>query len=169
MAGAALVYPAKAIAFVWDDFDQWARFPPTLDGGAWFQRDYPADYAAVLKLRDTVQGQPVIAEAVGGAYPHFARVSAYTGFRAVVGWGNHESQWRKDWPTQQEHDVDELFTTLDLGRARQLLDQYQVEYVVVGQMEREKYGSNPAALDKFAQLGVIAVNEQGTLVYRVNR
>ena len=166
---AALVYPAKAIGFVWDDWDRWSRLEPTLDGAAWMRRDLPADYAAIMRLRELVGGQPVIVEGVGGAYTHYARFSAYTGFRAVVGWGNHESQWRKDWPSQQEHDVDELYTTLDPSRARQLLDQYQVEYVVVGQMEREKYGSNPAALDKFAQLGVIAVNEQGTLVYRVNR
>jgi uncharacterized membrane protein len=166
---AALVYPAKAIGFVWDDFDRWARFEPTLDGAAWMRRDLPADYAAIQRLREVVPGQPVIAEAVGGAYTQFARVSAYTGFKAVVGWGNHESQWRKEWPSQQEHDVDELFNTLDLGRARQILDQYQVEYVVVGQKEREKYGSNSAALDKFAQLGAVAVNEQGTVVYRVNR
>ena len=170
LALAALVYPAKAIAFVWADFDQWARFPPTLDGAAWFKRDYPADFAAVQKLRDTVDGQPVIAEAVGGAYTHYARFSAYTGLRAVVGWGNHESQWRKEWPSQQEHDVDELYNTLDLGRARQLLDQYAVQYVVVGQLEHEKYATaGTAGLDKFAQLGTPVVNEMGSIVYRVNR
>ena len=166
---AALVYPVKAVAFVWNDFDQWSRFEPTLDGAAWMRHDMPADYAAIQDLRRTVPGQPVILEAEGGAYTHFARVAAYTGFRAVVGWGNHESQWRKDWPTQQEHDVDEMYQTMDLGRARQLLQQYQVAYVVVGQMEREKYGSNPAALDKFAQLGAPVVQEQGTVVYRVNQ
>ncbi|HXC62964.1 MAG TPA: DUF2298 domain-containing protein, partial [bacterium] len=95
---AALVYPVKAVAFVWNDFDQWSRFEPTLDGAAWMQHDMPADYAAIQDLRRTVPGQPVILEAEGGAYTHFARVAAYTGFRAVVGWGNHESQWRKDWP-----------------------------------------------------------------------
>lgn len=166
---AALVYPVKAVAFVWSDFDQWSRFEPTLDGAAWMQHDMPADYAAIQELRRTVPGQPVILEAEGGAYTHFARVAAYTGFRAVVGWGNHESQWRKDWPTQQEHDVDEMYQTTDLGRARQLLQQYQVAYVVVGQMEREKYGSNPAGLDKFAQLGAPVVQEQGTVVYRLNQ
>ena len=88
----------------------------------------------------------------------------------MVGWGNHESQWRKEWPSQTERDVDELYTTLDLGRARQLIDQYGVQYVVVGQLEREKYGASGAgALDKFAQLGGVAVNEMGTFVYRINR
>jgi uncharacterized membrane protein len=165
LALGALLYPAKAIAFVWDDFDASAHFDPTLDGAAWFQRDYPADFAAVRDLR-LLPGQPVIAEAVGGAYTHFARVSAYTGFRSVLGWGNHESQWRPSgWPTQVEADVNELYTTADPRRAMQLLDQYQVDYVFVGQLEREKYG---AGVDKFAQLlGAPVINEMGTLVYKV--
>lgn len=164
----ALVYPAKAIGFVWADFDNWARFPPTLDGAAWMRRDYPADYAAVQRIRESIAGQPVIAEAVGGAYSHYARVSAYTGLRALVGWGNHESQWRQEWPTRQERDCDELFTTQDLVRARQILDQYGVEYVFVGQLERQKYGAS-GGLDKFAQLGRPVVSEQGSVLYRINR
>jgi uncharacterized membrane protein len=165
---AALVYPVKAVAFVWADFDGSGR-QPTLDGADWMAHEMPADYAAIQDLRGLVGGQPVILEAEGGAYTHYARFAAYTGFRAVVGWGNHESQWRKDWPTQQEHDVDEMYQTTDLGRAKQLLQQYQVEYVVVGQMEREKYNANPSTLEKFAQLGTPVVQEQGTIVYRVNQ
>ncbi|MGH7441461.1 MAG: DUF2298 domain-containing protein [bacterium] len=167
LALGALVYPVKAIAFVWADFDQNAGFAPTLDGAAWFRRDYPADFAAVEQLRK-IPGQPIIAEAVGGAYTHFARVSAYTGFRAVVGWGNHESQWRPEgWPVQQENDVNELYTTENLVRARQILDKYGVDYVFVGSLERQKYG---AGVDKFAALlGPPVINEMGSLVYRVAR
>lgn len=168
LALAALVYPVQAIAFVWNDFDASAHFAPTLDGAAWFRRDYPADFAAVEQMRASIPGQPVIAEAVGGAYTHFARVSAYTGFRSVLGWGNHESQWRPSgWPMQTEADVNELYTTTDPNRAKQLLDQYQVEYVFVGQLEREKYAGG---VDKFAQmLGPPLINAMGTLVYKVNR
>jgi uncharacterized membrane protein len=164
----ALVYPAKAIAFVWADWDQWSRLPPSLDGAQWFRRDYPADYQAVLKIRDQIPGQPIIAEAVGGAYTHFARISAYTGLRAMVGWGNHESQWRKDWPQQAEHDCDELFQTQDLGRARGLIDQYGVDYVFVGQLEQQKYAAS-GGLAKFAQLGQPVINEGGSILYRINK
>jgi uncharacterized membrane protein len=36
----------------------------------------------------------VVAEAVGGAYSNYARISIYTGLPTVLGWGNHEGQWR---------------------------------------------------------------------------
>jgi uncharacterized membrane protein len=59
LALGALVYPAKAIAFVWADWDQWSRIPqPTLDGAAWFKRDYPADFAAVQAIRAQIPGHP---------------------------------------------------------------------------------------------------------------
>jgi uncharacterized membrane protein len=169
LALGALAYPVKAIAFVWEDWDRWQRIgQPTLDGAAWFKRDYPADYALVQRMRSEIPGQPVIAEACGGAYTRFARVSSYTGFRAVLGWANHQSQWRKQWPSQTEADCGELYQTQDLPRARALLDQYQVEYVFVGQLEREKHGAS-GGLDKFAQLGAPVMSEGSSVLYRVHR
>jgi uncharacterized membrane protein len=162
---AAAIYPAKAIAFVWADFDATARFQPTLDGGAWLARDYPGDYAVIQRMRRDISGHPVVAEAVGGAYTHFARVASYTGLPSVVGWGNHESQWRKQWPQQVEADVNELYGTLDTARARQLLGQYDVTYIFVGTLERQKYGAD--ALAKFAGFADVAFQDQGAIVYKV--
>ncbi len=163
----ALVYPVEAVAYVWDDFDQNAGMAPTLNGAAWLQRSDPGDFEAIQAMRK-FPGQPVIAEAEGGAYTHFARVSAYTGFRAIVGWGNHESQWRPEgWPLKQQNDVDELYTTTDTARALQILDAYGVDYVFVGTLERRKYG---AGVDKFARLlGPPVIDTLGTQVYRVVR
>ena len=164
LALGALIYPVKAVAFVWADYDA-QGLTPTLDGSVWFQREYPSDWAAVQQMRDKISGQPVIAEAIGNAYTHFARVAAYTGFRSVQGWANHEGQWRKDWAWGTGDEVDKLFTTADVNEARQLLDKYQVDYVFVGQLEREKYG---AGVDKFAQMfGQPFIQAGNTVVYKV--
>jgi YYY domain-containing protein len=164
LALGALVYPVKAVAFVWADYDA-QGLTPTLDGSVWFQRQYPADWAAVVQMREKISGQPVIAEAIGGAYTHFARVASYTGFRSVQGWANHEGQWRKDWAWGTGDEVDKLFSTADVNEARQLLDKYQVDYVFVGQLEHEKYG---AGVDKFAQMfGQPFIQAGSTVVYKV--
>jgi uncharacterized membrane protein len=164
LALAALVYPVKAIAFVWADYDA-QGLQPTLDGSVWFQREYPSDWAAVQQMRDRISGQPVIAEAIGNAYTHFARVAAYTGFRSVQGWANHEGQWRKDWAWDTGDQVDKLYSTADVNEARGILDRYQVDYVFVGQLEREKYG---AGVDKFAQMFPQPfIQTGGTVVYKV--
>jgi YYY domain-containing protein len=163
LALAALVYPLKAVAFVSADWDN-QRLEPTLDGSGWFQRQYPDDWQAIVQLRAKVKGQPVVAEAVGGAYTHYARVASYTGFKSVQGWANHEGQWRKAWAWGTGDDVDKLFNTPDMNEARRLLDQYQVDYVFVGQLEREKYKQG---VDKFAQLGAPFIQAGNTVVYKV--
>ncbi len=161
----ALVYPVRALGVVWDDFDATQNMLPTLDGSAWLRRDTPGDWSVIQRLRAEVKGAPVILEAVGGAYTHFARVSSYTGLPTVVGWGNHESQWRKQWPTQQEVDVNEIYNTQDLGKAQSLLAKYGVTYIFCGSLERQKYGQD--ALNKFASFADIAFQDQGTVVYKL--
>jgi uncharacterized membrane protein len=164
LALGALVYPLKAVAFVWADYDG-QRLTPTLDGSDWFKRQMPSDWGAVEQLRK-VSGQPVIAEAVGGAYTHYARVASYTGFKSVQGWANHEGQWRRSWAYDTGDKVDRLYAaTTDIAATRDLLAQLGVDYVFVGQLEREKYG---AGADKFAQIFPQPfIQSGGTVVYKV--
>jgi YYY domain-containing protein len=165
LALGALVYPLKAVAFVWADYDG-QHLTPTLDGSDWFKRQYPADWAAIEQLRARVSGQPVVAEAVGGAYTHYARVASYTGFKSVQGWANHEGQWRKSWAYDTGDKVDRLFAAgTDAATAKELLAQLGVDYVFVGQLERDKYG---AGVDKFAQIFPQPfIQTGGTFVYKV--
>ena len=136
-----------------------------MDGSDWFQRKYPDDYAAITQMRAKISGQPVVAEAVGGAYTHFARVASYTGFKSVMGWANHEGQWRKTWAWDTGDQVDKLFATADVAEAKSILDRYQVDYIFVGQLERSKYSSG---LEKFPQMFPQPfIQAGGTVVYKV--
>ena len=64
----------------------------TLDGTAYLERSSPDEMAAIRWLQQAPYG--VVAEAVGGSYTGFARVSTMSGLPAVLGWPGHESQWR---------------------------------------------------------------------------
>jgi YYY domain-containing protein len=123
----------------------------TLDGMAFFAAQYPDDWAGIQWLRDNVSGLPVIAEAVGGAYNiEESRIAMATGLPTVMGWTNHEGQWRgasyalvADRPDQ----IKSLYQVRDWKTAQAILERYQIEYVVVGNEERTKY--NPIYLPKF--------------------
>jgi uncharacterized membrane protein len=161
----AALYPLGAFKSVASNFLRDANFSPTLDGSAWLKRDYPGDADMILWLRANVEGKAVIAEAVGPAYSRFARVASYTGLAAVVGWGNHESQWRQKWPTEAEQDVNRLFETMDVNEARTLIGKYGVQYVFCGALERSKY--SPDQLNKFRSFMEVARdNGQGTVVFK---
>jgi uncharacterized membrane protein len=160
----AAVYPLGAIRAVTAGFANDNR-DATLDGSDWLKRDYPLDHAMILWLRDNIKGKAVIAEAVGGAYTRFARVSAYTGLASVCGWGNHESQWRRVWPTQAEADVNKLYETSNLDEAKALIAKYGVQYVFVGSLEHSKY--SPEQLAKFGTfMEVLHGDPAGTVVYK---
>ena len=147
------------------------RQPATLDGLAVLNRFNPAEYEAIMWLREhgaTAGGAPpVVLEAVGGQYSGFGRVSAGTGFPTVLGWPGHEWQWRGSEhpePGRREPIVEQIYKTPDLGVVGFLLDQFNVTYIYVGDLEVEKYG--PAGLDKFRDALEIAFANERVTIYR---
>ncbi|HEX2034014.1 MAG TPA: DUF2298 domain-containing protein [Chloroflexota bacterium] len=156
------------------------RNQPTLHGMEWLRRAQPDDYAAAewLRLNGAREGvrAPVVLEATGGAYSEFARVATQTGFPTVLGWDQHERLWRgaaiEAEVAARQRDVEAIYSAATIGEARPLLDKYGVAYVVVGYLERQKYGPS-GGLAKFNDApasGLSAVFRQGTTaIYRIER
>jgi uncharacterized membrane protein len=117
-------------------------------------------------LREHVTGAPVILEAVGGQYSGYGRISAATGLPTVLGWAGHEYQWRGDTaePAEREPAVNKIYSQTDLLSIAELLNQYGVEYIYVGDLEQQQYG--PAGLDKFAENLEPAFSNNGVTIYR---
>jgi YYY domain-containing protein len=99
---------------------------------------------AINWIRANVPGTPTIIEAIGPSYRSLgSRIAINTGLPTVHGWGFHQSQQRVKFAStlqQRQGDVNEFYTTTDVGRARQILDKYGVGWVIVGDEERFNYG-----------------------------
>ncbi len=134
-----------------DRFDA-DQVPLTLDGLAYvpgttyLDREGPIDLEADLEgvhwLRKNVQGSPVILEANTPLYRWGGRVSIHTGLPSVVGWRWHQQQQRWGYRDQVDiriRDVDRIYSTADPTEAVDLLNQYGVKYVYLGQVERLYY------------------------------
>ncbi|MDX1524500.1 MAG: DUF2298 domain-containing protein, partial [Anaerolineae bacterium] len=162
---AALTYPVFATRTRIDD-----RFPGddnrpaigTLDGLAYMtvgRFEWPAgspidlqyDYEAIRWLQDNVSGTPVIAEAKIGYYREGGmRVAAYTGLPSILG-GLHQNEQRyASQIGERDLVVNEFWSTTDPNRTLQLLDQLNITYIYIGQIERIAYGEQVG--DKFEQL-----------------
>ena len=136
-----------------------------------------SDYEACIEwFNENVEGDPVILEAYGLSYTDYNIVSAYTGLPTVCGWQTHEWLWRfhgivdeetdlfisdpdRDvWElylTPRHTDIDTMYTSNDPGTVLDLLHKYNVTYVVIGDLERDKYsGLDNTAM--FAQFGRVA-------------
>ncbi|MEM7331749.1 MAG: hypothetical protein AAF490_06635, partial [Chloroflexota bacterium] len=112
-------------------------------------------------------GLPVVLEATGGAYSSFGRISANTGLPTVLGWANHQYQWRgsdSPEPSQRDTAIQQIYSNQFWDNTGSLLDQYNVEYVYVGSLESSTYGN--AGFNKFNDLLEVAYQNNSVTIYR---
>ena len=144
--------------------------PPILDGTAYLAEPQADDYAAIAWLNEHVDDAPVILEAPGeggSSYVYEGRVSALTGLPTLLGWGGHEGQWRGDFSVQsaREPDIETIYNSLDIEAVRELLGKYDITYVYVGPLERDKY--DPRGLEKFGQFMDVVYQQGNVTIYKV--
>jgi YYY domain-containing protein len=137
---------------------------PRLDGREWLRKTAPGDVKAIDYIRDKVPGDAVVLEAVGDDYSAFGntRISTFTGRQTVLGWQGHELQWSHDIGTRRE-DVQVMYTSRDTAQVQQLIDTYNVDYAVVGPLEKTTYGG----LGALGTLGRPVFTADGTVVYKL--
>ena len=131
------------------------------------------DLEAIEWLQNNLEGSPVILEAQHDQYHWTSRIADYTGFPTVLGWPWHQIQQRTVYAyavQDRSRDIWEIYSTADLGRAQELLDKYEVEYIVAGELERAYYPGE--GLDKFEQMvgkGLVfpVFRNSGVNIYRV--
>ena len=162
------IYPYYAINSYYDHFKTYHG----LDGAEWLKNQYPDDYQAISWLKDhvpvTTSHLPVIAEAVGESYTDYARVSAYTGLPTIIGWPVHEWLWRGSYDEAGARipEVQTIYESKDLESTKSLLEKYNVSYVFLGTLEREKY--KELNEEKFEELGKVVFESGRTRIFEIN-
>jgi len=160
-----MTYPLMAVDTRISTFNAQLEPVLTLDGAANnFYLD-PDEQAAAEWLRQAPVG--TLAEAIhptGGSYTHYARISMNTGQPAVLGWIGHESQWRGGMAEvgSRQADIERLYTTGSWEEARQIIEQYGIVYIVVGNLERSTYNLYE---DKFIRNLEPAFQQGGLTIY----
>jgi uncharacterized membrane protein len=140
---------------------------PTLDGMAQMALFNPDELAAINWLRQNASPEEVILEATGGQYSNYGRVSAHTGNPTVLGWLGHEQQWRGfsfPEPARRSPLVTDLYATNDWQRTVALLNEFDVAYVYVGNLEARDAGQ--AVFEKFEQNLELAYSNDSVRIYR---
>ena len=135
-----------------------------------------AGAAATAWIRANVPPGSIVLEAVsptGGSYngEGFAAISASTGRPTVIGWVGHQVQWRggddqaRAELERRKADVELIYSTPDAAQAQALLQQYRVDYVYIGELERRIM--SPESLAKFDQLGEPVFVQDEVTIYRI--
>lgn len=129
---------------------------------------YPDNFEAIKWINLNIPNQPVMLEAVGDSYTQFNQVSMATGLPTVEGWIVHEWLWRGgyDQPSARATDVEKIYQSTDLSEIRKLLQKYSVQYIFVGDKEREKYPTLNE--NSFTDIGATIIFESGqTRIYKL--
>ncbi|HET7034959.1 MAG TPA: DUF2298 domain-containing protein [Thermomicrobiaceae bacterium] len=174
----AAVYPPLS-AYRWTDG---LRQFQGIDGLAYLRQVAPDDAAGIAWLQQHDRTGQRVLEAAGCSYGERSgepadRVSMATGLPTIVGWDFHEYQWRQGMPAAQaqinarQADVKQIYDAPTSQRSRQLLDQYGIDYIYVGDFERVGYPSqcaagppySPQGLAQLSQLGWPIVFQQGSV------
>ena len=135
-----------------------------------------------------VKGNHVILEAYGESYHDYDIISAYTGLQTVCGWETHEWLWRFHgivdpetdllisdpeadvWDlylTPRHADIYTVYTYDDPFVVYEILDRYNVEYVVIGDIERAKFNHDNTAV--ISSLGEIVFTSGNLNIVKINR
>ncbi|HUU62664.1 MAG TPA: DUF2298 domain-containing protein, partial [Dehalococcoidia bacterium] len=149
---ASLVHPiASTTSMLSGRHDLWGINRGTLDGMAYIEMVDKGDYEAIQWINENIDGSPVMLEAPGDPGIFSSRVSTFTGLPTVVGFRLLESMWRHASGFNvgaRWEEADMIYNTLDNDLALELLRKYNVEYVYIGNLEKELYEME--GLQKFA-------------------
>lgn len=165
----AMFYPILGIQSKTNNFTRIEGM--TLDG------EYlhpPSDSEGAAFLRDASPG--IIAEAVGGSYSTaHARMATYSGNPNVLGWDFHEIQWRGDgalvWPRKEK--IATLYCTHSWDIARSIIEEFQIRYVIIGDIEYSTYQEgndfcpNGLQIEKFSRNLLTVFQNERVLILEV--
>ena len=85
----------------------------------------------------------------------------------MSGWFVHEWLWRGDssFPQERVSEITQFYTTQDINIARVFLNKYEVEYIILGNFERQKFPDLYG--EKFHELGYEVFSSPTTTIYKV--
>jgi len=157
------IYPYFAINSYYGDL----KIYQGLDGIKYLNNLHQDDYKAILWINKNISGQPVILEAQGDSYTDYGRISSNTGLPTILGWTVHEWLWRGtyDIPAPRINDVKTLYETTDIKATTGLLKKYDVKFVYIGKLEKQKYLELNE--DKFKKIGKIFFSNSGVKIYKI--
>ncbi len=156
-------YPVFAINSYYDNLKTYKG----IDGLSYMKKDHIEDYQLINWINKNIKGQPIILEAVGDSYTDYARISANTGLPTVLGWPVHEWLWRGTYEVvgPRVEEVKTFYTTSDIKKAKDIIKKYNVSYVVVSLLEKQKYPDLNE--DNIKKLGDIIYQNNGAKLYKI--
>ena len=129
-----------------------------------------AEYKEAIDwINENIEGTPVMLEANGDSYTYANRVSVLTGLPTVMGWFTHEWLWKDSYDLANERAeiVKQMYTSEDAAVIRELMEEYNVSYVYVGDQERTKFDETGINEEAIKALVEIVFQNEGVYIVKI--
>ena len=168
-------YLGTSIDSWFGDITDLSRFQG-LDAAAFVEKENTYDAEAVDWINGNIEGTPVMLEADGDSYTYANRISVLTGLPTVMGWETHEWLWR-DYNEEggyamavaRQEVVQKMYTSTDVAEIKQLMDEYNVSYIYVGDYERQKFAETGINEEALKSLGEIIFENESVYIVEIIR
>ncbi len=142
--------------------------PKGLNGQKYLDILYPDDYKAINWINQNIKGQPIMLEAQGDSYTDYERISTNTGLPTILGWTVHEWLWRGSYDilVPRINDIKTIYETSNINLTKELLQQYNVKYVYIGNLEKQKYPNLNE--EKFNEIGTLIYQSSTVKIFELN-
>jgi YYY domain-containing protein len=163
-----LIYPLAGVYSRISGFDV---TEPSFDATAYLASYAPAELAAVRWMRDNAPLDARVAEAKGRSYASDTnRISTMTGRATLHGWDGHESQWRGrtygEMAAGRSEALTRIYRTAFGDELRQLLADWQIDYVYIGPIERNEYGLTAESEARLADVMQLVFEDGNVRIYQ---
>lgn len=157
-----MIFPLKSFPTYYSGFSNFYG----LDGEKWMIKKMPENYGAMKYLEKNRDGKNMV-EAVGDSYTFLNAVSAFSGVPTIEGWRVHEWLWRGgyDVVSAREVEVREIYQGEKIEKTLEIVNKYNVGWVLVGLDEKIAYRVNE---EKLWQLGEVVWSMGDTYLIKVN-
>ncbi len=166
-SGGAVVSQQDGVVVVRDG-GLFVRSDWTVDGGRFMVT--ADDYRVLQCLRTRALPGEIAVEAIGQAYnPQYGRVASLAGVPVLLGWENHQRQWRGatygEIVGTRPQDIARLYTDMRWDVAAEILARYGIDYVMYGAAEIQQYGVY--GREKFVEALPVACASGESTIFRV--
>ena len=116
------------------------------------------DKEAILYIRENIPKNKIILEGVGKSYTKSNIFSSSTGRSTVLGWVNHQLQWRKDTTSivQLNNKIENFYNNPSPNN--EIINQYNISYIIYSNYEKLIYKESESS--NFNQFNLVFQNKK---------
>ena len=145
----------------------------TINGFEYIKHTTPSEFNSINWINKNITEQnATMVEATGTPYGIYSRIVMNTGIPTMVGWvkAAHLKQRavKEEDINKRAEDTEKIYTTTEAYKAYDLLKKYNINYVYIGPIETDKYGTN--GVKKFKEtktLFKLLYSDKYTAIFKV--